>query len=109
MERKDVFEEKFNRQPGLGTCQVINRKKYDSETASLKWKKDTYKDDRSYGVALFQKESGEFFKYETRFATLHNRQWCMPKLTPLTDDEAKNLTEEYAPEEYVDIFGEVEE
>ena len=111
---ENIFAGSYSTDPGRGTVQVINRKKYDTDSADLLWSKkfENHIDDftRTEGVALLQKKNGEFFKY-----------WCYwykkgdfivssnPVITPLTEDEAKDLTEHHVPEQYIDIFGEVEE
>jgi len=111
MKRINIFAMTDYRQPGLGACHVINRKKYDTETADLEWKK-IYDDDdlcQTVGIALFRKKNGEYFKYETLFARCSATEWIEPTLSPLTENQAKDLTEKYSPEDYEDIFGEVEE
>ena len=104
----DVFKLTFRFQPGTESCQVINRKKYDTETADLLWSVRYQDDYTNRGVALFQKKNGEYFKYDIIFASLEGK-WNQPVLTPLTEEEAKDLTEKFSPDEYIDIFGEVEE
>ena len=94
-----------------GVCHVINRKKYCTDTADLLWKKECDRyiigagQKQHYGVALFRKKNGEYFKYYVEW------KYRDPVITikPLKEEEAKDLTEKFVPDLYIDIFGDVEE
>ena len=66
---------------------------------------------------LYQKKTDEFFIYGeggamTKYAeSCGNNNWCGGyKITPVTEQEAKNWAEEYLDgDEYIEIFGEPEE
>jgi hypothetical protein len=100
-----------------GVRRVINRKKYDTDTADCLWKKEydrEWKDGWGYthcGVALFQKKNGEYFEYDVEWHKDDYERFYYPTVTikPLTEEEAKDLTEKYAPDDYIDIFGDVDE
>ena len=110
---ENIFAGTGYTEPGRGTVQVINRKKYDTDSADLLWSKqfDNYDTCRKEGVALLQKKNGEYFKYECYWYSCENNYYnsTNPVITPLTEDEAKKLTEKYRPEDYIEIFGDVEE
>ena len=99
-----------------GVSRVVNRKKYDTDTADLLWRKE-YEEERSEyyyvqcGSALFRKQNGEYFEYYVEWHKRLQNNVYYPTVTikPLTEEEAKNLTEKYAPDDYIDIFGDVDE
>lgn len=99
---------------------IINRKKYDTATAELlMWKyidsekSEIYEWGYHKAVFLFQKKNGEFFSYTVGFDSLHIDNFLLITkrlLVPLSEDEAKDFVEKYGNgEDYVNIFGEVEE
>ena len=104
--------------PADGVRRVINRKKYDTDTADCLWKKEY---DREWkpgwgrythcGVALFQKKNGEYFEYDVEWNKDDYERFYYPtiRIKPLTEEEAKDLTEKYAPDDYIDVFGDVDE
>lgn len=110
---KKVFAYHGNYEGAAGTAQVVNRKKYDTDSADLLWKTISETVEfQKFGLALFQKKNGEYFKYHCYWATFrssYHYECGHPKITPLTDEQAKNLTEIYAPDKYIEIFGDVEE
>ena len=111
---ENIFSGNDLRQPAKGTVQVINRKKYDTDSAELLWsqKYTDFENCRECGVALFKKKNGEFFRYDCYwcYSSQFNYYNCAkPVVTPLTEDQAKDLTEKFSPEDYIDIFGDVDE
>lgn len=97
---------------------IINRKKYDTETACCIATNSKYtpRDFKYYKEELYQKKNGEFFLHGiggglSKYASIigPNMFDFGEKIIPLTDEEAKDWVEEYAPNYYEDIFGEVEE
>lgn len=102
------------------TSKVINRKKYDTATADLKfWSyaetEESEIDEWGYHKAIFlyQKHNGEFFSYTVGFDSLHIDNFLLivkRLLKPLSEDEAKDFVEKYGNRStYEEIFGEVEE
>jgi len=108
-----------------GVRRVVNRKKYDTDTADCLWKEEyehkwkvgtdvlgeDYFDHTHCGVALFRKKNGEYFEYDVEWHKDDYERFYYPTVTikPLTEEEAKDLTEKYAPDDYIDIFGDVDE
>lgn len=101
---------------------IINRRKYDTSTASLlMWKYisrcnvEEYNEElnSSKAVFLFQKNNGEFFSYVVDFDSLSiDNFYIIDKriLTPLSENDAKDFVEKYGNgDTYEKIFGEVEE
>lgn len=96
---------------------VINRKKYDTDTAefltgySSRMPGDFY----YYEEELYRKKTGEYFLYGSGNALSPygrregNNCFGTEEIIPYTEEEAKDWVEENAPEKYEDIFGEVEE
>lgn len=102
-----------------GMSKVINRKKYDTDTADILIHK--YIHNRGYNgekyehksYVLFQKSNGEFFSIVVEYSD-QSIDWHYAVeskvLTPLSEEEAKDFAEKYGTgSEYEDIFGEVEE
>lgn len=101
------------------TSKVINRKKYDTATAELKFWAYTETEESEIGewgyhkaVFLFQKHSGEFFSYEVGFDSISFDKFLLiakSLLKPLSEDEAKDFVEKYGNcSSYEDIFGDAE-
>ena len=105
---------------------IINGRKYSTETAKLICMEYNPFKPEKWG-ALYQKRTGEFFfvgsYYPTRWElALHsgkkedNKMWdnmlerSRHSIMALTDDEAKMVVEEWCSvDEYIELFGEVEE
>lgn len=96
---------------------VINRKKYDTDTAEcVACYSHAWPGDYNYvSEALYRKKTGEYFLHGDGGANSKymreegNTYYGGERIIPLDEEEAKDWTEEYAPEDYEDIFGEVEE
>ena len=99
---------------------IINGKKYDTETAKeLGSAYSSYgKRDFSYWEeTLYIKRTGEYFLYgwggpASRYSEPvgHNGRESGERITPFTEQEAKEWAEKYLDvDEYEAIFGEVEE
>ena len=64
---------------------------------------------------LYRKKTGEYFLHSDggpNSKYMHekgNTYYGGERIIPLDEEEAKDWTEEYAPEDYEDICGEVEE
>lgn len=99
---------------------IINGKMYDTETAEVKGEytsRYSVSDFKYFKEILYQKKTGEFFLYgeggglspykevvEDHGATYGE------KIILLSEDEAKKWAEEkISVDEYIDLFGEVEE
>lgn len=90
---------------------VINRKKYDTETANLLASTENGRDtsQQSYKYqALYQKKTGEYFLFTQG---MHSPYWDGKwDITPYTEDEAKDWAEGWlSVKRYEEIFGEVKE
>lgn len=99
---------------------IINGKMYNTETATVKGE---YKSRYSYGdfkyfeETLYQKKTGEFFLYGEggglspyKEVVEENGATNGEKIIPLSEDEAKKWAEEkLTADEYIELFGEVEE
>lgn len=99
---------------------IINGKKYNTETAKRLgyWENEYSTSDFGHvEETLYRKRTGEFFLYgEGGAATSYARQdengdWVYGEaITPMTEKEAKKWAERHlTPDEYIEIFGEVEE
>ncbi|WP_101697019.1 hypothetical protein [Clostridium minihomine] len=91
--------------------QIINGKLYNTETATLICKfpvADIYVgNDIDYCYFIYRKDNGEFFAQYIRFDDFDNN---LQYLEPLTFDRAARLSESLmGVDEYVEVFGEVEE
>lgn len=99
--------------------QIINGKKYDTETAEYVAKDESSlgRGDFSYYYEeLYRKKTGEFFLYGEGNAASNYSQACQggytggAKIIPLTLEEAKKWCERVlTTESYEEVFGEVEE
>ncbi len=99
--------------------QIINRKMYNTETASeIDYHSNGYyTNDFNYICeTLYKKKTGEFFLYgeggpNTEYAERCCDGWCGgEKITPLTEDEAKDWLEKNSDgDTYIEVFGEPEE
>lgn len=100
--------------------QIINRKKYDTETAREMARFDNgcgHTDFDWYREVLYQKKNGEFFLYgegnaRSPYSVLHDDGWFGggEDIIPLTEDDARDWVERNCDgEKYEEIFGEVEE
>jgi len=99
---------------------VINRKRYDTDTAKKVawWSTGGSMSDFRYSEEdLYRKKTGEFFVHGqghgmTRWGTSkdngNSRGWG-EDIQPLTEEEARDWVEHYSNEDYEAIFGEVEE
>lgn len=97
---------------------IINGKRYDTETATLKGRYD-YSNRGSFEFwkeELYQKKTGEWFLYGEGHALSKysdcggGRSWGIEKIIPYTEDEAKKWAEKYMPaDEYESLFGKVDE
>jgi len=99
---------------------VINRKRYDTDTAKrvASWTTGgSISDFRYASEELYRKKTGEFFIYGEGHAMTrwgkssdggNTRGWG-EDIQPLTTEDAKDWVERYSNENYEDIFGEVEE
>lgn len=97
---------------------IINRKKYDTDTAYCIATNEAYppRDFKHYEEELYQKENGEFFLHGkggglSKYASsIDNHTFDFgEEIIPLSEEEAREWVETYANECYEDIFGEVEE
>lgn len=84
---------------------IINGRKYDTETARLLGR--IMNENASIGCPVFdelyRKKTGEFFQYLWR-------EFYGDEIVPLTEQEAREWTEEHSSVDlYEEIFGEVEE
>ena len=100
---------------------IINRKKYDTETAT-EIQTITYgqgkRDFKHFEETLYRKKTGEFFlageggpmsKY-SHFYSLENMWGSGSRIIPLTLDEAKDwVSENCSADDYEELFGPVEE
>lgn len=104
----------------MGMKQIINNKKYDTETAKLvgEWSNNrSYRDFSYCEEQLYRKRTGEFFLYGkggpmSKYATpCDNNAWVGGQdITPLSEDGARKWAEEHLDaDEYEEIFGEVSE
>lgn len=98
---------------------IINGKLYDTETAKEVgswWNGLSGRDFGNCSETLYQKKTGEFFLYgeggaASRYAERCGDGWCGgSKIIPLTVNKAKQWAEEnMSADEYIAVFGEVEE
>lgn len=118
-----MFYDKINRKWVAEA--IINGRKYSTETAKLIcWEHDPVHSD-NWG-AIYKKTTGEFFFVEsfcigyypkswsnckkTQIGTLEMFERTKRQITPLTIEEAKMAIEEWcSPNDYEELFGEVEE
>ncbi len=99
---------------------IINRKRYDTETAKevALWSTGGSINDFEYAEeCLHLKKTGEYFLYGkghglSRWSKSSkdgsSRGWG-EDIQPLTEDQAREWVENYANEQYETLFGEVEE
>ena len=90
---------------------IINGKKYDTTTATRIACDTNFRGSITetdyYTSDLFKKKTGEYFVYD--FGNKWSKQ-AGEKITPLTEQEAKQWCEEHLDgDEYEAIWGEVEE
>lgn len=90
---------------------IINGRKYDTNTATLLWKRESGCGRGKSELCLYRKKNGEFFYvyggYKHTFNGDYEWDWIFE---PLTLDEAKSRSEKYLDgDTYEFIFGEVEE
>lgn len=98
---------------------IINRRKYDTETAECVGVNSHgyYNDFAWYEERLYRKKTGEYFLYGTggpmskyAKAIAQNTVSGGSVIVPMTIDEAKNWVEEnMSGDEYENVFGEVAE
>lgn len=99
---------------------IINGKMYNTETATEVGDWCSYLGITDFGYyeeTLYKKRTGEYFLYGSGNAgskyseSCGTNTWCgSERITPLTVDEAKAWAEDHLDtDEYIDIFGEVEE
>lgn len=96
--------------------QIINGKKYDTSTADAmgSFNYTTPGDLWYQEETLYRTKKGSYFLFglggEGTECSLTNRSGCMPKITPITEAEAREWVEKYLTgPEYIKIFGDVEE
>lgn len=98
---------------------TINGKKYDTETATLLGER-THSNPRDFNYIheeLYQKRTGEYFLFGEGGAATKYRTWLDSnswtggeKITPITEQEAREWVEEYLEaDDYERIFGKVYE
>lgn len=98
---------------------IINRRKYDTDTAT---EIATYNNGKSYTdfgyiiESLYRKKNGEFFLAGESGAFMRYAHVCADNsvcggsgIVPLSVDEAKDWVENFANSKFEEIFGEVEE
>lgn len=93
---------------------IINKKLYDTETAKMiaSWSNDLGKSDfRGYEESLYLKKTGEFFLYGeggglSPYAERLGSGWGYgKKITPLTEEEAREWAEKHmSADEYLKIW-----
>ena len=99
---------------------IINGRMYDTTTATIVgewWNKLSKQDFRYCSESLFRKKTGEFFLFGEGGAlspyceSVDLNCWCgSSKIIPLTEEEAREWCENHLDaDEYIEIFGEVEE
>lgn len=98
---------------------IINNKLYDTETATEigYWSNGYSKADFKFcNETLYKKKTGEFFLYGeggalTEYSENHgNSQSEGNSIIPFTEEEAKSWSMKYLnADEYIEIFGQVEE
>lgn len=99
--------------------QIINGKKYDTETAKLLASYRNgggWRDFNHFEEDLYRKKTGEHFVHgvggpATRYAEREgSNTWTGgEKIRPLTEQEAREWVEKHANDMYEEIFGEVAE
>lgn len=100
--------------------QIINGKKYNTETAKEvgRWSNNcSYRDFNYCEETLYRKKTGEYFLYGMGGAMSKYSQSCGQntwssgeEINPMTESEARDWAEKYlTADEYEEIFGEVEE
>lgn len=97
---------------------IINGKKYDTETASLKGNFE-YGNRTSFYYweeELYQKKTGEWFLFGSgqglsKYSDcIDGQRWGIEKIMPYTEEEAKEWAETYlSADKYEELFGKVEE
>ena len=90
---------------------IINGKKYDTTTATRIARDTNFcgstTESDYYASDLFKKKTGEYFVYD--FGNSRSKQ-PGEKITPVTEQEAKEWCEEHLDgDEYEAIWGEIEE
>lgn len=98
---------------------IINGKLYNTETATELGSYQapfTYSDFNWWQETLFIKRTKEYFLFgESHASSKYNQRYAdgwgpAEKIIPLTEDEARDWAEEFLEaDDYMDIFGEVEE
>ncbi|MCD8148624.1 MAG: hypothetical protein LUE92_03455 [Clostridiales bacterium] len=99
---------------------IINRKKYDTETAERIGTYQTRDDRRDFSCVretLYRKRTGEYFLYgeggpKTEYARqVGQTTWAGGcEIIPYTEDEAKKWSEKHlSVDRYEEVFGEVAE
>lgn len=99
---------------------IINGKMYNTETAKMvgSWSNNVSCSDFSYcEEELYKKKTGEFFLYGSggamsKYATSCGNGWTGggQAITPMTVENAKRWMERHCDaDEYIEVFGEVEE
>ena len=97
--------------------EIINGKKYDTKTATWLAEVDNGETGLYYWCeALYRKRTGEYFIYgeggpgSSYSRHVETNTWAGGwKIRPITEEEARKWVEEYANDQYEEIFGEVEE
>lgn len=98
--------------------QIINGKKYDTETAECVAEHTNNLPENDFNYCdeyLYRKTTGEFFLYGkggplSKYAVSCGNGWTSGKeILPLTDSEAKAWVESFDNDEYETLFGEVAE
>ena len=99
---------------------IINGKMYNTETAKVcgtYWNGLSRSDFKRYEETLYKKRTGEYFLYGeggpmTKYAVSvgDNARTGGSAITPMTEAEARQWAEDHLDaDEYIEIFGEVEE
>lgn len=98
---------------------IINGKVYNTETAkelASRWNGRSERDFNCITETLYRKKTGEYFLHgeggpNTSYAKRFGNSWGYgERIIPYTEEEAKAWAEKHLDgDEYIDIFGEVEE
>lgn len=98
---------------------IINGKKYDTDTAEYLLNYDNCLGSGDFNrlrEELYRKRTGEFFIYGsggamTQYAIAEGNGWCGGRaIRPITENEAREFVEKNGTaDEYITIFGDVEE
>ena len=98
---------------------IINGKKYDTETTQklgVFWNELSPSDFRNCTEKLYRKKTGEYFLHGkggamSDYSESNGNMTCgSEKIMPMTESEAKRWAEKLlSGEQYIEIFGEVEE